>query len=275
MGTPPPQLSQPTSRSPQLRSCPQLSLILSFPLGLTEAQGRQASRLLRSRQAQGEERSANPFIRSYLSLVRSRYAVPSQRCGFLTLLSFSIIAISPLGNLPLVSLHVIFSSLILQFLLPLPPPQSSQSARATLIVAPPPTHSFASGFPRSPCRIYSSLRTFPPPIPIRGTDGDPPLPSPSPAAAAGLLGRDASVQGTVRRADRQATIKLAREKKRTELLDKRRRPAPPHVVGLLPLSSVCLLPSSPPRPMLCLLLPIALQVEHDLPLLCRFPTPVM
>eukprot|EP00873_Tetraselmis_striata_P008944 jgi/Tetstr1/429208/TSEL_019160.t1 len=49
--------------------------------------------------------------------------------------------------------------------------------------------------------------------------------------------RDASVQAAARKADRLAGIKSARDKKRAEVLERKRKQSAPQVVGLLPLSS--------------------------------------
>lgn len=50
-------------------------------------------------------------------------------------------------------------------------------------------------------------------------------------------GRDASGQAAARKADRVASIKAARDKKKAEVLERKRKAQAPQVVGLLPLSS--------------------------------------
>jgi len=52
-----------------------------------------------------------------------------------------------------------------------------------------------------------------------------------------LHGRDATAQAATRKADRLANVKSARDKKRAEALERRRRQPAPQVVGLLPLST--------------------------------------
>jgi hypothetical protein len=55
---------------------------------------------------------------------------------------------------------------------------------------------------------------------------------------AGGNGRDTAAQGAQRKADRTASVKAAREKKRAMFLEKRRKQTAPHVVGVLALSAV-------------------------------------